>query len=231
MNILPADQELPFEVSYAPGLFVGMQVIDYSTEEPVPVGSVIPMLADEVGSSLYVGLFTPLLGKTYVVKKNVYTDGTYTTIDSSGNYSQGSESFIALNTVQQILVQNLKIMIGCQQQPRQRPVIVAINSDQTILLSFFDEWENPVDITGVSELEMSFLESDNETVLTKSLGSGITLVGGKINQALVTFHAADVELLNPGYNDAQIAIALDGLDYAINAYGAMNVQPSVLVAP
>lgn len=123
-----------------------------------------------------------------------------------------------------IIVQGLKIKVGCESQPDQNPVVVAQNSDANLLLSFFDDCGNPIDVTGATTLQMSFLEEDGTTLLTKSLGSGITLVAGKLNQAVVAMLAADFALLAVGDNNAQVKLSLSGINYAMNLYYAVTVQ-------
>jgi hypothetical protein len=68
-----------------------MQVFDVSTGSPVQVGSTIAMA--HMSNGTYVGFFTATATKTYVINKAVYTDGTYTGLNTL--YSPGSESFQA----------------------------------------------------------------------------------------------------------------------------------------
>lgn len=82
---------LSFEVTYdSPSLFVAMKVFDDSGASPSLL-TTLPMTVF-VGNS-YRAKYTPAGGKTYLVHKAVYTDGTYTTLDS--DYSAGTESFRA----------------------------------------------------------------------------------------------------------------------------------------
>lgn len=62
------------------GLHVGGNVFDITTGTPTVVGSLIPM-TDE-GNGVYVGSFTPALGKFYTVVAAVYTDNTYSTVNT-----------------------------------------------------------------------------------------------------------------------------------------------------
>jgi hypothetical protein len=94
MELVPAGVPLSFEITYdAPDLYVGMDVYDMSGDSPVKVGSTIPM--DNVAQNTYSGKFTADHGKDYVAIKSVYTDAELTTLDESGDYASGSESFRA----------------------------------------------------------------------------------------------------------------------------------------
>lgn len=84
MNSVRSGVSLPFEVTYDPGLsFVAMKVFD-----GVTLVATIPM-TNTYGST-YVGSFTPLENKSYLIHKAVYTDGTYTAFNN--NYAHGSET-------------------------------------------------------------------------------------------------------------------------------------------
>lgn len=90
MELAPSGT-LSFEVTFdRSDLSVGMLVYDV-TGSPVLVSG--PTLMPHLVNNTYVGSFVALGGKSYVVVKSVYTDGTLTVIDS--NYSAGSESIIA----------------------------------------------------------------------------------------------------------------------------------------
>lgn len=127
-----------------------------------------------------------------------------------------------------VIAKGLKVVVGCQDQPDQHPVVFSQNSDGFILLTFEDEDGGILDISGATAIEMDFLEADGTTVLSKTLGVGIQLVAGSYNQALVTLVAADLALLPVGENDAQVKIAVAGVNYAVNCYDALTVQASVV---
>jgi hypothetical protein len=55
-----------------------------------------------------------------------------------------------------------------------------------------------------------------------------TLVAGTINQALVSLLAADLALLPPGENDGAVSFALSGINYVINIYDAIRVNPAIV---
>jgi hypothetical protein len=85
---VPSGLPLPFEVTFDDDdLDVAMKVYDV-TGVPALVATV-PMTHMDGGT--YVASFTPDPDKSYVVRKSVYTDGTYTVLE--GGYSSGSESF------------------------------------------------------------------------------------------------------------------------------------------
>lgn len=228
MFIFPSNQAVPITADFsAPGLFIGLLVYDMVTGSPVQItgqpgqtNGVYPMSA--IGSSnSYQAKFQGKPEHPYLFIAQQFTDGTYTT--PSGNSQSQSGICKALPP---LFTNGLMIQIGCQQQPNQQPVIAAQNGDINILLSFFDEQPNPnqVDITAASTLTMSILESDGVTVLIKSLGTDISLVPGAVNQALVSLKAADLALLAPGENDANVQLSLAGVNYAFNLYAALLVQ-------
>lgn len=92
MNQVDGGISLPFEVTFdSPSLaFVAMKVYD------VTVGEVLVATTSMVSvdsSSTYRAKFTADQNKSYVVRKNVYTDGTYTVIDPDHPFGS-SESFL-----------------------------------------------------------------------------------------------------------------------------------------
>lgn len=95
MELVPAGVTLSFEVSFAPDLFgrVGMSVFDDTGSSPVLLLS--PFAMALVAEGTYRGKFTPALGKSYVIRKCVYTDDTLTDLDP--NFGEGSESIYAQN--------------------------------------------------------------------------------------------------------------------------------------
>ena len=95
MNGMAAvNQLLSIEVNYDPGVFVGVTIYDDSGSVPAQlilpgnVNGVMPML--NVVDTLYRLQFTPTAAKSYIFRKAVYTDNTYTTL--SPDYSRSSES-------------------------------------------------------------------------------------------------------------------------------------------
>lgn len=91
MNIVPA-VECAFEVTFdQPGLFAAMSVYDVSNLIPALVQG--PSAMDNVIANTYMGKFTPTVGKLYLVLKAVYTDGTYSAINT--DFPQGSETVYA----------------------------------------------------------------------------------------------------------------------------------------
>lgn len=80
---------IPIGVTLDPGLlFVAIKVRDITAGSPGSlVGSAIPMVEGEPGS--YTAAFTGVATKLYSVKKAVYTDGTYATIDNA--YPSGDD--------------------------------------------------------------------------------------------------------------------------------------------
>lgn len=229
MKIIPSNQLLPITSDQAEdGLLVGMTVFDTTTGTPVQVtgksgqvNGVFPMTGVEATNS-YLAFFTSLPQKTYIFIFSVFTDDTYvTTTGVSKSFSASSK------LIGPIFIQNLLVQIGCKDQPAQKPVVISKNSDGNVLLTFIDENKNSVDITSATEITISILESDCETLLVKTLESGISLVDGAINQALCQFTSEDLALLNSGDNDFQVSVVIGGITYAINVYYAISIEPGI----
>lgn len=89
MEFAPSGVALSFEVTYdSPSLFVGMSVLDTTGPTPVLVSG--PNLMANAYGNTYIGQFTPSAGKSYLIVKSVYTDGTLAAVDT--NYASGSET-------------------------------------------------------------------------------------------------------------------------------------------
>lgn len=94
MELAPSGVSLSFEVTFDRNdLNVGMSVYNDQGLTPVLVQGPSAML--NVVANTYRGKFTAEDGKSYIIFKAVYTDGTFTTL--SPDYSQGSESIKAEN--------------------------------------------------------------------------------------------------------------------------------------
>lgn len=92
MELAPSGVSLTFEVTYdQPGLNVAMSVYDTTGVSPSLVSGPTAM-ALVVGNTYY-GKFQGSQGHTYVIYKAVYTDNTFTTVDT--DYAAGTESIIA----------------------------------------------------------------------------------------------------------------------------------------
>jgi len=229
--IIPANQPIPFSADYgASGLNIGAKVFDCSSGSPVQLtgrpgqtSGVYP-LSNVAGSFCYLFTFSGLPQHSYLVLIQAYTDNAFTIVDISK--PEFSES-VSAKILAPLITYKLKIELGCENQPPQRPVIVAQNSDANIVLSFFDEDRNPIDITSATELEIKMMEHDNITVLIKELGAAISLIDGHPNQVLLEMRAADFEVLPGGDNDISVTLHLAGSTYVINLYDAINVEPDV----
>lgn len=100
-------QALSVEVNYAPTLFVGMTIFDDSGVSPVQLGAILPML--NVISALYRAKYTlPYVG-TFIFRKAVYTDGTFTALDP--NYSESSESVQGVNLYQFLNSDSVQVIV------------------------------------------------------------------------------------------------------------------------
>lgn len=87
MGIALVNQSISIEVNFDPGLSVGLTIFDDSGASPVQVGSIVPML--NVIDTLYRAKFTPAQAKSFIFRKAVYTDGTFTVLS---DYSRSSEA-------------------------------------------------------------------------------------------------------------------------------------------
>lgn len=94
MNAAPFGVPLSFEVTLDPSLagLVAMTVYDDSGASPALVAGPTAMALFQGGT--FRAKFTASAGKPYLVVKSVYTDGTFTTLDT--NWEAGSESFVAV---------------------------------------------------------------------------------------------------------------------------------------
>ncbi len=107
--LLPAGVPASFVTeSNSPSLAIGMSVYDNSGVSPILVQGPVRMLP--FAGNAYEAKFTPAAGKTYLIFIAVYTDFTFTVIDSG--YDQQTESVTAmiLNTV---VVQNVTGVVDC----------------------------------------------------------------------------------------------------------------------
>jgi hypothetical protein len=94
MEFVPPGSPCSFEVTFdSPSLPVAMSVYDDSGLTPVLIQG--PSAMDVVAGNTYRAKFTPSQGKSYIIIKSVYTDGTFTTLDT--DYASGSESVICLD--------------------------------------------------------------------------------------------------------------------------------------
>lgn len=223
---IPARIPYSLSVIYPAGLFVGMRIFDLTSGIPVQVtglagmvGNVLP-LTNIVASHTYVTKFTGADQSRYVFVFNTYVDGTYAVIDY-GNPEISRDAYCSF--IAPVLVQGLRIEVGCADQPRQIPVTVSQISDANLLLSFFDEQGGVIDVSEATLLQVQVLEADGVTVLSKAA----TPVAGAPNQALAAFLAADLALLPAGDNDVQIRLTLAGVAYVANLYSAISVEPQI----
>ena len=104
-GIAAINQLFSIEVNYDPGVFVGCTIFDDSGTTPAqlfPAGNVngvMPML--NVVDTLYRMQFVSTTPKSYIFRKAVYTDGTYTTL--SPDYTRASESIQTVDMAALIL--------------------------------------------------------------------------------------------------------------------------------
>jgi hypothetical protein len=226
--ILPANIPYGLSVSFpASGLFVGVKIFKTTSGSPVQVtglpgmvNNILPM-PNVLVSNTYAVNFTGAPFQNYLFLFDVYTDDTYTAVN--GAYAEQSRS--GYSSVQSpLLVQGLRVMVGCENQANQKPVVIAQNSDGNIVLSFFNEWNQELDVTQATAMLLSFLEADGLTTLAIA-GS---LVAGTINQIIVQLTAGQMALLPQGENDGAVSFTLSALPYVINLYDCLRVLPPIV---
>lgn len=196
MNLFPSSVPVTVEVTYdSPGLFVGLSVFDMSTGSPVQVGGVLPM-ANVAGTNSYVRNFTPAADKPYFFLKQVYTDNTYTAVNPS--YSAGSEGGYAssfLATLALILSRvgaqnaNETNLLGFLFADEMRfgalgeaiPVDIVQGAGAVLNCKFLYRGSlDPLDLTGVSEIETCFLNDDGTELMLSLTGTEIAVFGNPI---------------------------------------------------
>lgn len=118
MELVPAGIELSFDVTFnADDLNVGMLVYDTTSVSPVLISG--PTAMSLVAINTYVGKFTPVQNKAYVIIKAVYTDDTLMVVDT--DFSQGSEAIFA------------QVIGGGGSGPSSDSVIGYVISDETLV--------------------------------------------------------------------------------------------------
>lgn len=231
MKIIPANQAVPFRSDQAAGsLLVGMTVFDLTTGTPVQVvdqagqvNDVYPMT--QLGSSnSYFAFFRGAPNRVYMMLYQVFTSGAYTTPTGDSI----SET-VAAKVMQPVFVQGLEVLVGCEEQKNQKQVTFSQNSEGSMVLSFVDEDGREVDISAATALAVSILEADGETILTKTLSDGVSLVDGAYNRALVTFSADDLGDLASGSNDVQVSLTLNGVATVLMLLGVLDLEPGLPV--
>lgn len=196
MNLIASNFPVTIDVTYdSPGLFVGLSVFDMSTGAPVQVGGVIPM-PNVPDSNSYAKNFTPAANKPYLFLKQVYTDGTYTVVDA--NYSPGSEGAYAsdiVSTTNLILARvggqnaNETNLLGFLYTDEMRfgalgeavPVDIVQGSGVVLNCKFLYRGSlDPLDLTGITEIETCFLNDDGTELMLSLTGGGIAVYGDPI---------------------------------------------------
>lgn len=88
MELVAVGTTTSFEATFIdPGLFVQAWIYDMTSGSPI---GPVKVTMTELTPGTYYGFFTPLLQSDYLIIKRVFTDGTFTVVDS--NYSPASES-------------------------------------------------------------------------------------------------------------------------------------------
>lgn len=139
-SIGTSSRPVPFDYTAFDGdptLFVGMRIYDNGNpsnpvQVPIPDGinNVIPM--PSLGDGAYQGFFTPTIGRSYFVKKNVFTDGTYTAVDL--NRPGGSETFDTLPSIVDTIEETLTLRADIQATQREVRVGIQVAQPQLMVM-------------------------------------------------------------------------------------------------
>lgn len=130
------DALIGIEINFDHGLFVGMKVFFDDGSGPVQQGGVLPMA--NLLDTLYVASFTPAVVGVYYFYKQVYTDDTYTTVDT--DYSENSESIQVIDSPSEDIALILRLIYqiimlgGVNVQVSDNQVNVEVADDNRILV-------------------------------------------------------------------------------------------------
>jgi hypothetical protein len=237
MLLVPSSVPVPLEVTFdAPGLFVGLTVFNMTTGSPVQVGSVLPM-ANVSGENTYVRNFTPSINTPYLFLKQVFTDGTYTALNT--NYSSASEGAYASDMLTSLAL--ILARVGAQNttennllgylyykaiqfDPLGQQIAVDVVQGAGAVLNckfLYKGSKDPLDLTGITEISTCLLNDDGTELVLSLTGGQISVYGNPIlGKISITLTAAQTALLAVDDSaDLQVAFT----------YGAG--QPSVLTIP
>lgn len=227
MELVPSAVALSFEVTFdQPGLSVAMSVYDTSGGSPVLLGSRTAMTL--VYGNTYSAKFTPAIGKTYVIVKAVYTDGTFVTLDP--NYSQGSESIYA-----QVIGSGSGgglSLVGivdacCDCFTQQTPFQIFTGDDATLPMKVItgSGAGKPLDLTSATEIDVALPNADGTVShLLLSLGKVTVTSPAVLGQFTVTITEAVSAILNPGVlQNVDVTFTISGLKTTVKFFQAISV--------
>ena len=202
-----------FEVTFdSPSLFVGMVVYDLTGGVPVAVTSPIPMI-NAPGSNTYGAEFPPLSQHSYLFLKRVYTDASYSVLDS--NYAASSESGYAAVSVDiaaelELILKTLYeakfmgVLTGWlylegnlpPQWPAVKPAQIIQGSHATVIVRLMNATTmDPVDITGATEIKACFTNQDWTQLELSLTGGQIQVLSGILGKVQLNLTAAQTALL------------------------------------
>lgn len=127
-------------------------------------------------------------------------------ITESTAHGQATEDF---QVIVPLLVSNLVVSIGCDDTAEATPFDIVVTGDKTFLLKFKDDTGDSLDILGATALSVKFKKTGGGAV-TKDLTSGVTLVAGKVGQAICQVFAADFAQMILGNNTVEVELTLAG---------------------
>lgn len=101
----------------------------------------------------------------------------------------------------------------CGPQPGSVPKII-VGQDKNLIFQLLDQVTgNPIDLTAATAITAKFFKADG-TILTKSLGSGITLTLPAAGKFVCELLIVDTSLLQPspilGYSDCEVSYTIGG---------------------
>lgn len=230
MELVPAGIALSFESTFNdPTLSVALVAYDTTGVTPVLIAG--PTEMDLVYGNTYSGKFTPLAGRSYVIVKSVYTDGTFTVLDPT--FSAGSESIFAENiptTTGSTAGNNVVGIVDTPSPDGVLPVFVVFTGDHKTLSmrAFYADYGGPLDLTGASEIALTLTNADGSfTVLLFSLGQ-ISIDGPAI---LGLFSANISSIVSAALNIGElqnfdVTFTIGGKTFTVRYYQSISVFQS-----
>lgn len=216
MEMIQGGLQSSFEATFdATGLSVAMSVYDVTAGAPGILVSGPTAMFNPAGYT-YVGQFTPLVGKQYLILKAVYTDGTYTTLDP--NHSQSTETVLGID-IGAIMLESFQPtnLIGYLDNlvPVPKQIVNLIQgSHENIIVRLIDPISgDPISLALATAVTTCFLNTDGSELML-GLGTGITIVGdANLGKLQISLTAAQTALLSvQKYLTLEITIVISGGD-------------------
>jgi hypothetical protein len=181
-----------------PNLFVAGSVYNPTT------GFIEKVIMNHVANGVYYGAFTGVTqNNSYYVLSYVYTDDTYTTVDSSRTPGNDNYQGIIFNTLDSVygFINLIGVVDGnAPIYPHQESLTIVNGENRSIAIKIIAANYNPFDISNATDIQVHFRKYDG-TALIKSyltgnfFPGGVTLVNpqqGRFNVALTAEDTAQL---------------------------------------